>query len=306
MIITNKKSIRNVDNFLKGFKAGDIVQIVLTDIDSFRNKLILMGFTSNLAIEESILPPIYGSVSDFNANGRYEPRKDLPKETYYVTQTATIKAYGKHDVLIIKQQPYQKYKVELVEEAPNLELFILTDNNNNKIISTKEFIYNQDSKKLIKHSINLFLELFGECNIVDDEFLTRVRTKLNRLNWNIFPQGEIIWEKAKIKIVELLEKTNIQNKEDTIDRFEYMSRFNPDFMAIGNGGFNDYVVFGFNDKNLYVLENSFAGNATYIFNDDWKIISQLTKAEILKENLQAYRLIHKKNWKRQIKNILSK
>ena len=120
------------------------------------------------------------------------------------------------------------------------------------------------------------------------------------------PQGEIIWEKSKIKIVELLEKTNIQNKEDTIDRFEYISRFNPDFMAIGNGGFNDYVVFGFNDKNLYVLENSFAGNATYIFNDDWKIISQLTKAEILKENLQAHRLIHKKNWKLQIKNILSK
>ena len=266
MIITNKKSIRNVDNFLKGFEAGDIVQIVLTDIDSFRNKLILMGFTSNLAIGEIILPPIYGTVSDFNANGRYEPRKDLPKETYYTTQSTTIKAYGKYDVSIIKEQPYQKYKVELVEEAPNLELFILIDNNNNKIISTKEFIYNQDSKKLIKHSINLFLELFGECNIVDDEFLTRVRTKINRLNWNILPKGEIIWEKSKIKIVELLEKTNIQNKEDTIDRFEYISRFNPDFMAIGNGGFNDYVVFGFNNKNLYVLENSFAGNATYILN----------------------------------------
>ena len=29
-------------------------------------------------------------------------------------------------------------------------------------------------------------------------------------------------------------------------------------------------------------------------------------AEILKENLQAHRLIHKKNWKLQIKNILSK
>lgn len=305
MLITNKKSIRNVDNFLKGFEEGDIVQIVLTDIDSFKNKLILMGFSSNLPIGESILPPIYGLVSDFNANGRYEPRKDLPKETHYATQTATIKAFGKHDVLITKQQPYKKYVVELVEEAPSFELVILKDTNDTKIISTKEFTNNEESKKLIKHSINLFLELFGECNVVDNEFLTRRRTKINRVNWNILPQGEIIWEKAKIKIDELLENTNIPNKEDTLDRFEYISRFSPDFMAIGNGGFNDYVVFGFKNKNLYVLENSFAGNATYIFNDDWKSISQFSKAQILKEDLQEYRLIHKRNWKRQIKEILT-
>ncbi len=48
------------------------------------------------------------------------------------------------------------------------------------------------------------------------------------------------------------------------------------------------------------MENAFAGNATYVFKDDWINISQLTKAQILKENLQEDRLIHKKNWKRMI------
>jgi len=74
--------------------------------------------------------------------------------------------------------------------------------------------------------------------------------------------------------------------------------------ATGNGGFNDYVVFGFNNSDSYVLENSFAGNATYIFNNDWKTLSQLSKAEILAENLQEYRLIHKRNWKQKIREIL--
>lgn len=303
MLITNKKSIRNVDNFLKGFEAGDLVQIVLTDIDSFKNKLILMGFSSDLPIGEKLLPPVFGRVSNYNANGEYELLKDLPKEKFYITQIREIKDWHGNNHTVFPSIEYQRYQRRLIN-VPSQEICILQDTNNEKVICSERIELNNESKEKIKHIINLFLELFGECNIVDNEFLTRVRTKINRVNWNILPQGEIPWQIAKIKIIELLEKTNIESREDTLDRFEYISRFNPDFMAIGNGGFSDYVVFGFKEKNLYVLENSFAGNATYIFRDDWKTISQLTKAEILKENLQAYRLIHKRNWKRQIKEIL--
>jgi hypothetical protein len=63
-------------------------------------------------------------------------------------------------------------------------------------------------------------------------------------------------------------------------------------------------VFGFTDRSLYVLENSFAGNATYIFDKNWEELSQLTKAEILAEKLQKYRLIHRIHWRRNIGDIL--
>ena len=112
------------------------------------------------------------------------------------------------------------------------------------------------------------------------------------------------WEQLKEPLMDLLDKTAVESREDSLNRFEFINSFSPDFVATGNGGFNDYVVFGFTDKNLYVLENSFAGNATYIFSSDWQTLSQLTKAEILEENLQEFRLIHKKNWKRSVREIL--
>ena len=112
------------------------------------------------------------------------------------------------------------------------------------------------------------------------------------------------WSRLKKSLVELLNQASIENKEDSLKRFEYINGFSPDFVATGNGGFNDYVVFGFTDRNLYVLENSYAGNATYIFNKDWEILSQLSKAEILSEKLQEHRLIHRRNWRRNIGDIL--
>lgn len=266
MLINNRKSVRTVDKYLVGFEMGETLQIVLTDIDSFKQKLTLMGFSADLPVGEKLLPPAFGSVSDYNANGKYELLKDLPKEKFYISQTREIKDWHGNYHSVFPSIEYKRYQRRLID-APSQEISIAVDTNNEKVISSEQIELNIDSKETIKHIINLFLELFGECNIVDNDYFTRVKTKINRVNWNILPQGEIPWEKAKSKIIDLLEKTNIESKEDTLDRFEYISRFSPDFMAIGNGGFNDYVVFGFNDKNLYVLENSFAGNATYIFNE---------------------------------------
>lgn len=301
----SQSKIKNVDKFLIEFKEDENLYVILDDIKNFKDRLIQIGFSVSLQLGEKVLPStLCGHVSDFNANGRYEKLKDLPKETYYKTQSMTIKAYGKHDAYITKQQPYQKYQVGLVEVAPSSELAILEDTNNEKIISSDILTVNENNKKIIKHTINLFLELFGDCQIVDDEFLSRQKTKIKKVKWNILPQGIMPWSSLKNSLVDLLDKIEVENKEDTLRRFEYLNSFSPDFVATGNGGFNDYVVFGFTDKNLYILENSFAGNATYIFSSDWETLSQLSKAEILAENLQEHRLIHRKHWKHSIKDIL--
>ena len=302
----SQSKIHNVDRFLHEFQQNDHLYIILDDLDSHKDKLFKVGFSSSLPTGEKVLPSaLFGTVSDFNANGKYEKLRELPKETYYKTQSATIKAYGKHDVYITKQQPYEKFQVELTETAPSIELVILLDDNNEKIVSSDNLIYNENNKNLIKHTINLFLELFGECIVVDNEFLSRQKTKIKKVSWNILPKGVMPWAKLREPLIDLLDKTKVEDKEDTLRRFEFINSFSPDFVATGNGGFNDYVVFGFEDRNLYVLENSFAGNATYVFKNDWEIISQLSKAEILAENLQEHRLIHKKYWKRSIKEILS-
>lgn len=302
MIIT-KNRVQNIDKYLKDFNEKESLYVILNDIDRHKNRLILMGFSFALPIGEKVLPSVFGSVSNYNANGKSKKLKDLPKENFYVEQSREIKDWHGNYHSVSTSMRYKRYQTEFID-APSQELTILENENKEKIISSDMLIVTDENKELIKHTINLFLELFGECNIVDDEFLSRQKTPIKRVNWNILPKGMMPWEKIREPLLELLEKTDIKSKHDTLNRFEFINDFNPDFVATGNGGFNDYVVFGFTDRNLYVLENSFAGNATYIFSNDWETLSQLSKAEILAENLQIHRLIHRKNWKQNIREIL--
>ena len=70
-------------------------------------------------------------------------------------------------------------------------------------------------------------------------------------------------------------------------------------------GFNGYVIMGFTKKNLYLLESAYYGNATYIFDEDWRDLSKMTKAKILNENLQKDRIIHREGWEENIKELLN-
>jgi hypothetical protein len=299
----HKKRIRNVDRQLADFKENENVVIMLDDLEHHKDMLIKIGFTNALNIGEKILPAVLGAISDYNTNGQYEILKDLPKEVFYIHRTVDIKDWHGNYHSVSQSVGYKRYKRRFIE-APSQDLSIVVDNDKSKIIASNTIQINEENKPLIKHTINLFLELFGECILVDDELFSRQKTPIKRVSWNILPKGEIPWSRLKESLVTLLNQTMIDNKEDSLKRFEYINGFSPDFVATGNGGFNDYVVFGFTDRNLYVLENSYAGNATYIFNKDWETLSQLSKAEILSEKLQEYRLIHRKNWRRNIGDIL--
>jgi len=110
--------------------------------------------------------------------------------------------------------------------------------------------------------------------------------------------------KIKDKILPIIKQTNKQKQVVIEYRLKAITKFNPEFSAIGRAGFRGYLIFGFPEKNIYALESLFTGNATYIFEKNWEYLSKLTKAEILQENLQKDRIIHREKWDRHINNLL--
>jgi hypothetical protein len=52
------------------------------------------------------------------------------------------------------------------------------------------------------------------------------------------------------------------------------------------------------------MENVLYGNATYIFENEWEQFSRMTKAEIINNNLQKERFVHRNGWEDQIQSIL--
>ena len=89
------------------------------------------------------------------------------------------------------------------------------------------------------------------------------------------------------------------------ENIKEISSYNPEFVAIGEGGFNGYLIYGFKDKDFVILESNELGNATYILDNDWEQISKLTKAQILNSNLEKDRYIHTSKWKEKISSLFN-
>lgn len=294
-----KKRINIIDGYIAPFKNEDGLYVA-TEINTtvLEQSLKAIGFPSIVFTGVKLIPRGIGPVTKFNAEGRDIPLKYLPMETYY--RDAYIKDWhGDYHYVDIPGERYQREHIG----APCQEISLITIGGKNYAIS--DLLPNtQEGKEQIKHVVNLFLEIFGICEILDKNKCPEVATaKLKRANWQILPEGEIVWERVN-QIA-----GNIQDSNELVGqlqkyRFKTIIKYKPDLVYYGNGGFHGYLVFVFKKKKLVLMENMIYGNATYVFGDNWAELSKLSKAEIIKQNLQERRLVHRESWPYQISVLL--
>jgi hypothetical protein len=267
-------------------------------------KLKKIGF---LTIEhgETILPASIGKKTSINAYGQYIIHRNRPKETvYHMVEWEHDEWHGpyterKTDII---DRPYRRYPRTQI--APlSKELSIFKSDNKQLVISEKLQVIEKNYEAIL-HIINIFLEIFGECSIYDEN-LEIPTTHLKKVNWKIFPKGQLTPEFFEEHIRPILSRQPESAKRVIWYRFDLIKEKNPEFIAVGQGGFKGYLVFGFPEKNIFVLESLFEGNATYIFDENWELLSKRTKLEILSESLQKERFIHKNNWVRRIRYLLN-
>ncbi len=307
MLIT-KKRIRKIENFLSSIKDNDYFVVGVTDISRFTRQLTTAGFTPTLEIGERILPSDYfGPISRFNAEGKYVPNKNLPKETAYRTKIwHWTEWHGNERVEKSKivDVPYERYPRTFIPPF-SIELVIGQDTSLNKLVVCDKLKKCQTDYEKIIHTVNLFLEILGEAEIFDENLNSIFTTPLKRLNWNVLPKGQMPWSNLKKLLQPILNKAPQGNRGIILYRFKTLNNFNPDFHAIGHAGFYGYVIFGFPKKNIYICESIYSDNATYVFENQWEDFSKLTKAEILDNNYQKARIIHTKNWSSDVKKIIN-
>ena len=297
----SQRRIRNVESHLSGIDEGSNFYIGLTDLNNFVSRLNRIGFGQEIGIGEQILPEIVGPISRFNANGKYRLLRDLPRETCF-RESYITDWHGNHHTVYIE---YQRYQREMIE-APSIELTIASDANDNPILLLCPILVNErENYQDIKHIINLFLEIFGECETLYEDLVPAFKIPVTRLNWDILPQGNQAWENIEPTLDEIINRATPRKRVVIKNRIDKISEFNPNFVAVGRAGFKGYMVFGFENKNFFVLESIYSGNATYVLGQDWEELSQLSKGQILKQNLHEERIVHSPNWINEIDNLLN-
>ena len=267
------------------------VKLAIPVTDYLLKKLEFKEKPENLT---SFLPKVCGPISRYNAEGGYVIHKDLPKESRIINTVEWHwtdwhgKSYSR--LVDIEKECYPRD--ELL--PPAIELIV---NNNSLEIPG----ISVENSPILKHCINLCLELAGSCEILKEDG-SNILSNVKKVNWEILPPGQYPFSKVR----EFIQKMNkIQEKKKTpfeVYRFDYLRSKKPIEIWRGLGGFCGYFVYIF-PRNLIIIDSMKYGNATYVVNQNWKEISQKTKKEILDNHLHKKRIIHTKMWKNEVSKL---
>ena len=287
------KSVRSLSIYeatIKRLGTFRITHALPIDIAQLRS----LGYDDTPSMGESLIPIPSGPISAFNANGHQIILRNQPKvsQSRMVWSTWNDWHGNPHSgVQIRSQKVYQK---ELV--PPPEEYITLMQGESGAVLASRSLDKSVDSDEKIIHVINLFLELFGDLEITSVDLKSASSLVVKRLNWRVLPPGEFPFERAMTELADFLGKVEDNVRPVVQTRIKSVTQYKPDFVAVGVGGFREYVVFGFRSKNIYVLESPMLGNATYVFKNDWAEVSTLSQKEILEGALCEARLVHNKRW----------
>lgn len=306
-MIIKQKRIRNLSK-LKVLETGSRFRVGVVDVEKRIKEMKKIGFTNELKIGETILPDIIGPATRRNAEGDYILLRDKPKEQHSRMIEWTYKQWaGRGETREVTESTsisYERFQRQFIH--PTGIEFTIVSNGKSKNLVSPVFVMDETKRNEIISAVNVILEIFGECEIFDSTNNPILPPKVIRLNWELLPKGKFPWEKQKERLEPYFKRAIGTNRAVIEKRIETINEYSPDFTAIGTGGFGGYIVHGFEDLNMYILESVKVNNATYVLRNDWESISQLTKAEILNNDLHETRIVHNKNWYKNLNHLFDK
>lgn len=299
-----KKRIRNVEKYLKPFDVREKVKIGVMVDDEVRTRAIMKRFSEKLQEGENVLPDAeLSKVALENSEGKVIIRRDLPKEVAERYWEWSWEDFGGNTHWDCKFIPYERYPREYLLPM-GLRIYVALDKNNEKWLVSETFSTEVDNEK-IKMAINLFLSLFGKCEIIHRD-LTRPINVKRYLEWEVLRPGQMDKERIDQAIDRIIDKKVPSNRKSLYrHNIDYLRAKNPEVLAIGEKGFYGYLVFYYPIQKIAVLESLMPNNATYILDESWEEISKLSKTEVLSKGLQTARIFHYGDWEKRIRQYIS-
>lgn len=298
------RRIINIARHIGHIAVGSQIRILFDATDTLAASLSRAGFDEGTQDGATILPAIVGRVTRFNSEGKWVIHRDQPKESRYIgTRVWRWTQWNGEE-----QEDYADYYRDCYPRSlidpPSVQVTIVSVNGRT-LIASPTLSVAADGNDDIKHVINLFLELFHECDVVSQDIQQYQPPQLIRVNWKLLPPGEYPWEVLEPHIERALQNTSDDGKAVIEDRAETIRAYDPTRIFVGQGGFGDYLAYEFEQRGIVILEAIRRDNALYVFGQDWEAVSQLTKAQVLTGNLHLHRIIHSSGWKAQVAQLMN-
>lgn len=296
-MIIQKRRINNIETYMKRF--GTIKQFYICVKNCTQNKNLLIQ--KNVCVKtiqgHKFVPGPVGPITSYNANGKTLVKKNLEKEPRTIEHDYHVIDWHGQDHYGTCYQTRMCFPIEVL--LPPCEEITIEE----RIIRSE--VLKQDELNRVKHIINMFLEIFGMCEIVDENLQPICSGIVKNVPWTILPPGKYPWDKAKEHLKNYFNNVSDGKKMTIEKRHKILADYEPDFLAIGEENFRGYVVYGYTQKDMYYFESNEPGNATYVFKGKWENASKLTKRDIISGNLCYRRLTHTEKWGNSISQLMN-
>lgn len=174
---------------------------------------------------------------------------------------------------------------------------------NDTILAATEAVSLPNESERILHQINLMLELFGECEVVRADG-TSASPAVTHRRWVFLPSGPYKAGDIAKAATSILSRISDGDRIVLTERQDFLTGLDPQEVAQGQGGFNDYLAYVFPQYGRVVLESLRKDNAIYVFKGQWERFSRLSKRDILDSGVHDARILHTKGWQGRLRNVL--
>ncbi|WP_297829767.1 hypothetical protein [uncultured Rikenella sp.] len=266
---------------------------------NLRRYNIPANFQENLIVT----PAPKGSVTRANVYGKYVRKYPEEKtiKTVHISYNRRDGAYIEYD------RDFNVYVKELAHKF-QVCIHFKTNKHGQKVVVAGPLIYNDDVQNVVKntHVINLFCEIFNDFEVFTADLEPAIHFN-KRFAEDLLPQGTLSEEKTMNELLEFAGRytKNEDVKKAFQKRLHILERYAPDIRGKGPSNFFGYIVFGFSDLKIVVLETMYAGNATYVFRlEDYEKNVIKDKQTVIKNKIVLRRFYHYDDWENQLTTYL--
>lgn len=305
----NKKRILKSESFLSRFfrRPGEEfhVGILWEDYiksDALKEYNLPQTFTDG----KTVVPAAKGGATKANQKGK-EVRKQPEEKKTRVVHISYVNKHGTH---VEFDRDFNAYVKELLHKY-NMRFTFKTNEHRQQVVISPPltFTNEQGTNMMNTHAINLFLEVFGEFEVFDAALNPAIPFN-KRYEYDFLPKGTLVRGDTE-KINDVIDSVrnyvkDPQESEAFAKRLFVITEYKPDLQGQGPAGFFGYIVLGFKNRGIVILESMYKGDATYVFDEkEYEKIIVKSKQEILDNKLHMERFIHHDNWEEKVRAYMA-
>lgn len=260
------------------------------------------GLINSYTEGQAQMPQAAGVRTKTNLKGMYvrkqpEEKEEIKRRIEYTRKKDRTKIRYDRVFLIFKKVLLDNLRIELTFK---------TSEDGTPFITSPPLIFDDDyaNGKKIAHVINLFLEIFGDYEILRENLEYYVKAEIAFEN-EILPSGILSDPRTFSELVEKIEQfVNEVDRKPLVERLSVFKEFGP-IIRRSRGG-SGYIALIFEEKGIVAAESIKRNNATYFFRiQDYEDTILKDKQEVIKNKLMIKRLFHSDEWEKHVRRFLN-